>query len=84
MSSHPPTPNNSVNTITMYIQKKHHTKQAMPVFMMLGEVEPATSFVAGKCVCKSCKSVELDFYNYLDDAKCCDCGQWQNEDPNPD
>lgn len=51
--------------------------------MMANTPDPSTKFVAGQCVCKNCKSTELTFYNYLEDAKC-SCGQWQNEDPIPD
>jgi hypothetical protein len=42
------------------------------------------TFVAGKCVCKTCRAKDLTFYRYLDDAKCDGCGQWQNEEPIPD
>lgn len=68
----------------MYTQKKSSTKQAMPVFMLKGDIDPSPTFVAGRCECKTCKSTELDFYKYLADAKCSDCGQWQNEEPIPE
>ena len=38
-------------------------------------------FIAGKCECKVCRSTDLTYYSYLEDAKCTACRQWQNEDP---
>ena len=37
-------------------------------------------FIAGECVCRNCKSLSLTFSTYIEDAKCDDCGQWQNEE----
>lgn len=37
-------------------------------------------FTPGDSSCKICGSTTLDYYAYLDDAKCT-CGQWQNEEP---
>lgn len=67
----------------MYTQPKATPKPSIPVFVLSGEPEPTTEFVAGRCVCKTCRSKDLTYYRYLDDAKC-SCGQWQNEDPIPD
>lgn len=72
------------NSENMYTQIKPTQKPSIPVFVISGDPEPSTSFVAGRCVCKTCKSTDLDFYRYLSDAKCADCGQWQNEDRIPD
>jgi hypothetical protein len=65
----------------MYTQSptRQTTKQAPIVFMRCGDPEPSPTFVAGKCICKACKSPNLHFYSYLDDAKCLDCRQYQNE-----
>lgn len=65
----------------MHIQTKRPPKPSTPVFVLLGDPEPSVTFVAGKCVCKTCRAKDLTFYRYLDDAKCDGCGQWQNEDP---
>jgi len=63
----------------MYTQIKPNQKPSTPVFVISGDPEPSATFVAGKCVCKNCRSTDLTFYRYLSDAKC-SCGQWQNED----
>lgn len=68
----------------MYTHIKRTPKPFTPVFVLSGDPEPSAIFVAGKCVCKTCRSKDLTFYRYLDDAKCDSCGQWQNEDPIPD
>lgn len=47
--------------------------------MRRDDPEPSAIFIAGECVCKACKSANLHFYAYLDDAKCQDCKQYQNE-----
>lgn len=73
----------SQNSENMYTQIKPTPKPSIPVFVISGDPEPSKTFVAGKCVCKTCRSNDLTFYRYLDDAKC-SCGQWQNEDPIPD
>lgn len=67
----------------MYTQVKIISKRppAMPIFLMENGGEPSTQFVAGRCVCKTCRSSDLAFYSYLEDAKCSSCQQWQNEDP---
>lgn len=67
----------------MYIQVKSLTKHAhaIPIFAMANNAEPSAQFVAGQCVCKTCRSSDLAFYAYLEDAKCSSCQQWQNEDP---
>jgi len=70
----------SQNPENMYTQFKLPPKPSTPVFVISGDLEPSPIFVAGKCVCKNCRSMDLTFYRYLDDAKC-SCGQWQNEDP---
>jgi hypothetical protein len=64
----------------MFTHIKQAPKPTIPVFVISGDAEPSSTFVAGKCVCKNCRSTDLTFYRYLDDAKC-SCGQWQNEDP---
>lgn len=74
----------SQNPESMYTQIKPTPKQSIPVFVISGDPDPSTTFVAGKCICKTCRSNDLDFYRYLDDAKCSSCGQWQNEEANPD
>jgi len=68
----------------MYTQTKRIPKPSTSVFVLLGDPEPSATFVAGACVCKTCRAKDLTFYRYLDDAKCDDCGQWQNEDPIPE
>jgi hypothetical protein len=68
----------------MYTHTKRTLKPSTPVFVLSGDPEPSVTFVAGKCVCKTCRSKDLTFYRYLDDAKCDTCSQWQNEDPIPD
>jgi len=67
----------------MHTHIKNTPKPSIPVFLLSGDIEPSTKFVAGQCVCKTCRSNDLTYYRYLDDAKCA-CGQWQNEDPIPD
>lgn len=63
----------------MHTQKhKSITKTYTPVFLLSGDPEPSSTFVAGKCVCKACRSTKLSYFAYLEDAKC-ECGQWQNE-----
>lgn len=52
--------------------------------MLAGAVDPSPIFVAGKCECMNCRSRDISYYAYLDDAKCSTCGQWQNEDRLPD
>lgn len=47
--------------------------------MRRDDPEPTAIFVAGECICKACKSPALDFYAYLNDAKCRMCRQYQNE-----
>ena len=39
-----------------------------------------TTFNPGQTVCISCGSTNLHYYDYVDDAKCNCCRQWQNED----
>lgn len=66
----------------MYTQasnQQKQTTQAPIVFMRRGDPEPSPTFIAGECICKACKSPNLLFYSYLDDAKCQDCKQYQNE-----
>jgi hypothetical protein len=65
----------------MFTQIKTTPKPSTPVFVISGDPEPSTTFVAGQCVCKTCRSKDLTFYRYLDDAKCDSCSQWQNEEP---
>lgn len=72
------------NSRKMYTQSKRTPKPSTPLFVLSGDPEPSTIFVAGQCVCKTCRAKDLTFYRYLDDAKCDCCGQWQNEEPNPD
>jgi hypothetical protein len=55
-------------------------KPSIPVFVMSGEFEPSMTFVAGRCVCKACLSNDLTYFAYVEDAKCNECRQWQNED----
>jgi hypothetical protein len=74
----------SQNSENMYTQIKSTAKSSTPVFIISGDPEPSATFVAGKCVCKTCRSKDLTFYRYLDDAKCDTCSQWQNEEPIPD
>ena len=64
----------------MNIQFKTTSNPSTAVFIVSGEHEPSPKFVAGRCICKSCRSSDLTYYRYLDDAKC-SCGQWQNEEP---
>jgi hypothetical protein len=65
----------------MYTQAptRQKPKQAPIIFMRRDDPEPSATFVAGECICKACKSPELDFYAYLNDAKCRMCKQYQNE-----
>jgi hypothetical protein len=71
----------SQNPHIMFTQIKATLKSSTPVFVISGDPEPSPTFVAGKCVCKTCRSKDLSFYRYLDDAKCGTCSQWQNEPP---
>jgi hypothetical protein len=68
----------------MQTQIKSNPKSTIPVFIIAGDPEPTTDFIAGECICKTCRSKDLTFYRYLDDAKCDSCSQWQNEDRIPD
>lgn len=63
----------------MFTQIKLTPKSSIPVFLIPGDPTPSLNFVAGECICKNCRSTDLTFYRYVDDAKC-SCGQWQNED----
>lgn len=74
----------SQNSENMFTQINPPRNSSIPVFVLSGDPVPSPTFVAGKCVCKTCRSTDLTFYRYLDDAKCSGCGQWQNEDPIPD
>lgn len=47
--------------------------------MRRDDPEPSQIFIAGECICKACKSPNLNFYAYVNDAKCTDCLQYQNE-----
>ena len=51
------------------------------VFTLIDSGESTDTFKQGECICKNCKSTNLDFSPYLEDAKCTVCGQWQNEEP---
>jgi hypothetical protein len=42
--------------------------------------EIIAEFDSSRCICIACRSTELSYHEYLDDAKCSDCYQWQNED----
>lgn len=37
-------------------------------------------FIPGECMCKACKSRDLEYSSYLEDAKCKSCSQWQQEE----
>ena len=65
----------------MYTQSttRQQSKQAPIVFMRRDDPEPSAIFVAGECICKACKSPDLSYYAYLNDAKCGSCRQYQNE-----
>ncbi|MCU6502351.1 hypothetical protein LPN04_31600 [Rugamonas sp. A1-17] len=55
-----------------------------PTHFHIGDTgETSPNFIQGISACKACRSHKLDHYKYLDDAKCGECGQWQNEDPLP-
>lgn len=73
-----PPPHNSEN---MHTQIKQTLKPNIPVFNLSGDHEPSMKFIAGRCECKVCRSTDLTYYSYLEDAKCTACRQWQNEDP---
>lgn len=60
------------------VQKKKVPAPTMFVIGTTGDTSP--NFIPGLTTCKECKSHKLDYYKYLDDAKC-QCGQWQNEEP---
>lgn len=51
--------------------------------MRLNDPEPTLEFVQGECICKTCKSTNLRFVPYLEDAKCLDCRQYQGEETIP-
>jgi len=57
-------------------------KQPRPpiAFTLAESGADSKEFIAGECICRNCKSLSLKFSNYIEDAKCDDCGQWQNEE----
>lgn len=60
----------------------NYTKKSTPTMFTLAEDGEATpSFQPGKCKCKNCGSQQLDYYAFVEDAKCSECSQWQNESP---
>lgn len=66
----------------MYTQspsRQAKQKNAPIVFVRRSDPEPSTVFIAGECICKACKSPDLTYIPYLEDAKCGVCRQWQNE-----
>lgn len=66
----------------MYTQapaKQQKLKTIPIMFVRRDDPEPSPVFVPGECVCKVCRSPDLQFYGYLNDAKCGECGQYQNE-----
>lgn len=68
----------------MYTQapaRKSKPAKAPMVFVRRGDLEPSPVFDADQCICKLCGSPKLRFYKYLDDAKCSECDQYQNEPP---
>lgn len=71
----------------MQLQQKRASRQTVPpitsVYVTVDSPTPTNNFQPGLCVCKACKSPRLTFSAYLDDAKCDDCFQWQNEDLTP-
>ena len=62
---------------------KKNSKPAPVAFVRRGDPEPSAVFIPGECICKECKSTDLRFVPYLEDAKCNQCDQWQNEPPLP-
>lgn len=66
----------------MYTQapaRQSKQKPAPIVFVVRNNPEPSAVFIAGECICKACKSTDLHYIPYLEDAKCRACLQWQNE-----
>jgi len=66
----------------MYTQsptRQSKQKPASIVFVLRNDPEPSAVFIEGECICKACKSPDLNYIPYLEDAKCGACGQWQNE-----
>lgn len=49
-------------------------------FLRLDNGEPSPTFVPGNCKCKNCGSTVLTYYACVEDAKCDECPQWQNEE----
>lgn len=66
----------------MYTQaptRQAKQKPAPIVFVLRDDPVPSPVFIAGECICKACKSPDLRYIPYLEDAKCTSCLQWQNE-----
>lgn len=68
----------------MHLHQKRATRRTAPpsisVYVIADDTTPTDTFQPGLCVCKACKSPRLSFSAYLEDAKCDECFQWQNED----
>lgn len=63
------------------IRSTHQSAKPLPItFIQIGTGIQTPIFRQGDCVCKACKSTNLTYIKYLQDAKCDDCSQWQNED----
>lgn len=65
----------------MLIASTRKTIVHPPISFLSGSTgEMMSLFSPDQCVCKACNSPRLSYVAYLDDAKCDDCRQWQNED----
>lgn len=68
----------------MYVAPQRKRQAVPPTAFLTTNNDLRSDFKKGECQCKSCESLKLDFSDYLDDAKCEDCGQWQNESLRPE
>jgi len=63
--------------------KPQTSKLSQPIVFQTVTGEQLGTFTARRCICKACRSPNMRFEKYLEDAKCEECGQWQNEDLTP-
>lgn len=68
----------------MHVAPQRKRQSAPPTAFQTTTKELRSDFKKGECQCKSCESLSLAYSPYLDDAKCDDCGQWQNEALRPE
>jgi hypothetical protein len=65
----------------MYTAINHRPKSKQPnQFLSARSGEFELEFKPGECACKACSSNNVRFVAYVEDAKCDECLQWQNED----